>query len=107
MRTNLPIVMPGAGPMGVQIAASVAFVSWPASRAVPAARPRACLCRPSTTLPRPAPPVVDGRAWPHTYQDKVPDGEEPLLYRHGPACPGHDGGGTVRVARPFSRLRLS
>src|SRR4051794_38543696 len=28
------------------------------------ARPRACLCRPSTTLPRPTPPIVDGRAKP-------------------------------------------
>src|SRR4051794_16931198 len=52
--------------------ATVVFiVLWPgrslpvpslAPRAVPAAHPRACLCRPSTILRRSVPPVVDGRA---------------------------------------------
>src|SRR5206468_8932067 len=42
----------------------VRSVSWSAPRAGPAARPRACLCRPSTTLLHSAPQFVDGRAKP-------------------------------------------
>src|SRR5690349_2223058 len=87
--------MVGAGSIGAKIAAPVTPVSWPAS------------CRPSTTLLTSAPPVVDGRAKPHTYQDKMPDGEEPLLYRHGPDKPGHDGERMTPAAGSFPRPVLS
>src|SRR5690349_7108560 len=97
------IVMAGLRRIGVRIATPVAFVSWPAPRAVPAARPTACLCRPSTTLPHPAPPVVDGRAWPHRYQDQR-SLEEGLAIRSstcaatdGPDKPGHDDKAKVRL----------
>src|SRR5689334_25438179 len=40
------------------------FVSWPAPRAGPPARPRACLCQPSTTGGAETGKVVDGRAKP-------------------------------------------
>jgi hypothetical protein len=47
-----------------KMGAPVAPVSWPAPRAGPAARPRACLCRPSTTGDAGIGKDVDGRAKP-------------------------------------------
>jgi hypothetical protein len=66
VRRNTSLHLPDSDANGIcsNIAEPVAPVSWPAPRAGPAARPRACLCRPSTSLPVSAPSVVDGRACP-------------------------------------------
>src|SRR5689334_22379239 len=56
--------MAGTSPTGANLAGPVTPVSWPAPRPTPAARPRACLCRPSTSFSVSVPQVVDGQAKP-------------------------------------------